>query len=230
MAIKIKDKGGDFAPINAGVYQAVCYGVADIGTQESKNPAHAPTRKLVLLFELPYERTVFGDKGELPRGTSITLTQSLNEKAILRKMLKSWRGRDFTPQEMEGFDPKVLIGVNCQLNLVHEVKGDKTYANITSIMPLAKGMTKAAQENKALYFSLDEQDLSAIKFPENMPQWMQKKVAFCQEVLEATGGTGQGPTESDPDAAKLAHEEEARKFDEQSKGGAAKEEELDVPF
>ena len=222
MAIKLTDKGGNFDPIPAGVHQAVCYGVADIGTQPTNNPLHKPARKIVLLFELPFERADFGERKNAPRGSSVTLTQSLNEKAILRKMLKSWRGRDFTPQEMEGFDPKVLIGQNCQLNIVHEAKGDKTFANITSIMPLGKGMTKQKQENPTLYFSLDEQDLTSVKYPQNMPQWIQKKIAFCEEVMKATGadgGDGQTDWGANDEAARAAHEEEDRKHAEASQSG-----------
>src|SRR6478736_36525 len=217
MPININSKGGeDFAPIPAGVHQGVCYGVVDIGTQPSKNPQFAAKRKIVLLFELPHERADFGERKNQPRGSSVTLTQSLNEKAVLRKMLKSWRGRDFSPEELKGFDPKVLVGINCQLNIVHESKGDKTYANITSIMPLGKGMAKVAQENKPLYFSLDDQDLTSVKFPENMPKWMQEKITFCEEVMAATGvqgdhkGDGEGWA-SNPEA-EARHAEETRHY------------------
>lgn len=242
MPIKIQNKGGeDFAPIPAGVHQGVCYGVIDIGTQPSNNPQHAPKRKLIMLFELPHERADFGERKNLPRGTSITLTQSLSDKAILHKMLKSWRGRDFTEEELKGFDPKVLVGVNAQLNIVHEVKGDKTYANITSIMPLARGQVKAQQENKALYFSLDEQDLSSLKFPDHMPKWIQQKITFCEEVLAATGGSADQTGGQYDSGAQARHEEEARNYAQSgqrpagstvSKPAPAAQENLDedVPF
>lgn len=195
MPIKIQNKGQDFDPIPAGAHQAVCYGVVDIGTQPSKNPKHGPSRKIILLFELPYERADFGDRKNLPRGVSATYTQSLNSKAILRKDLKSWRGRDFTEEELKGFDPKALIGVNCQLSITQAAATDgsgKVYSNITGIMPLAKGMTKAQQENPTLYFSLDDQDPTKLKLPENMPQWIQQKIHFCEEVVNANGGGSDG--------------------------------------
>jgi hypothetical protein len=37
-------------------------------------------------------------------------TLSLNEKANLRADLASWRGRDFTPEEIRGFDLKNILG------------------------------------------------------------------------------------------------------------------------
>lgn len=221
MPIKINNTGGqDFDPIPAGVHQAVCYGVVDIGTHDSRNPAHKPARQVILLFELPHERADFGDKKNLPRGTSLTLTQSLADKAWFRRHLKSWRGRDFTPQELEGFDPKVLIGVNCQLAFAHENAKNgsgKVYSNITAVMPIGKGMPKMAQENKSLYFSLDDIDLKNFKLPENMPQWIQAKVQSCKEVNEANGGGGTLPRENE-ESARASHEEEARKHDAASRG------------
>ena len=224
MVIKKGSEGQSIIP--AGVHHAVCYGVVDLGTQKSSNPEFADNKKMTLLFELPFERAVFGDKGEQPRGTSITVTQSLSEKATLRRHLKSWRGRDFTDQELAGFDPKVLIGVNAQLNIVHEKKGDKTYTNIVSIMPLSKGQEKRTSENQSLYFSLDDQDLLNIQFPENMPKWLQEKASFCNEVFEAQGSPDDGfeaPSQSNGanEAARLAHEEESRNASNASQRAAA---------
>lgn len=185
---KLTDKGGtDFDPIPAETHQAVCYGVVDIGTQKSHNPQHGAKRKLVLLFELPHCRADFGERKNQPRAISITLTASLNQKAVLRAMLESWRGRKFTPLELEGFDPKVLIGVNCMLGVIHEDKGDKTYANIKSISKLMAQIPSVKQENPPLYFTLEGADLLNLTFPQNMPQWIQKKITFCEEVMEATG-------------------------------------------
>lgn len=216
MPITVTSKGGsDFEPIPTGVHQAVCYGIVDIGTQQSKNPQHGAKRKLVIIWELPHERADFGeDKKNLPRAISQTYTQSLNTKAILRKDLESWRGRPFTEAELLGFDPKVLIGVNCLLNIVHDTKSDKTYANIKAVTPLAKGMTKMPQENKSLYFSLDDQkDLKNLVFPDNMPNWLREKTAFSAEVIAAHGGgTGEGvqqhpqeQSQAAPDRSQPAH-------------------------
>jgi len=205
---KLTDKGGaDFAPIPAETHQAVCYGVVDTGTQKSNNPQHGSKRKLVLVFELPYVRADFGDKKDQPRAISITLTASLNQKAVLRGMLESWRGRKFTAQELEGFDPKVLIGVNCMLGVIHEEKGDKVYANIKSISKLMAQIPVVKQENPSLYFTLEGADLTNLRFPVNMPQWIQKKVTFCEEVMQATGAEGREPLDMGDEAShRAAHE------------------------
>jgi hypothetical protein len=61
----------------------------------------------------------------------------------LRPMLEAWRGRKFTPQELEGFDLERLLGVSCQLQLVH-VLTDRggLFANVQAVVPLGRGMTK----------------------------------------------------------------------------------------
>lgn len=43
-----------------------------------------------------------------------------------------------------GFDVESVIGANCLLNVQHKAAGDKTYANVSSVMPLMKGMPKMA--------------------------------------------------------------------------------------
>jgi hypothetical protein len=111
MPIIASDKGGsDFEPIPAGSHQAVCYGVVDLGTQMSNNPQFADARKVCILWELPQERGKFKDKEDQskmvdrPRAISAVYTLSLGTKANLRKVLESWRAKQFTEDELKGFD------------------------------------------------------------------------------------------------------------------------------
>jgi hypothetical protein len=67
-------------------------------------------------------------------------TASLHEKAALRKDLEAWRGKSFTKQEADGFDVEILIGKSCMLSVLHVDRNGSTYANVSSIMPLPKGM------------------------------------------------------------------------------------------
>ena len=52
-------------PVPAGVHHAVCYAVIDLGTQDPGNPTFRPSRKVMILWELPYETIatdiVFGE-------------------------------------------------------------------------------------------------------------------------------------------------------------------------
>jgi len=62
-------------------------------------------------------------------------TPSLNEKAALRKDLKKIMGRELTTAELNEFDVESLIGFGVKMIVSHEVKDDKTYANIGFIAP-----------------------------------------------------------------------------------------------
>lgn len=68
----------------------------------------------------------------------------LHEKARLRQHLESWRGKKLTPKDLEeGVNLDNLIGVNCQLQVVHNtVKDGETYANVQAIVPPPKGVPR----------------------------------------------------------------------------------------
>lgn len=165
-------------PLEAGAYAAVCDMVVDLGVQPSGNAAYPPKRVVLLRFQIPSERieitTKEGDKKNLPVVISRTLGFSLNEKSVLRQILKSWRGRDFTDLELKKFDLSAVLGKPAFVNVTHAVKGDKTYANLTSVMPMPKGMTAPVLEGAALIFSTETPDASTFDL---LPIWIQDKIA-----------------------------------------------------
>ena len=131
-----------------GSYSASCYRVVDLGTQESNFQGEKKyARKVMLSFELDEEM----EPGK-PYVISTTMTVSLHEKSALRKFLQGWRGRDFTPEELLGFDPSKLVGAPCLLSLVQ--KGE--YVNIDSASKLPKGMHPHELVNPTVFFSIDE--------------------------------------------------------------------------
>lgn len=195
MPIIASDKGGsDFEPIPAGSHQAVCYGVVDLGTQMSNNPQFADARKVCILWELPQERGQFKDKNDpsktvdKPRAISAVYTLSLGDKANLRKVLESWRAKQFTREELAGFDITKLIGANCMLSVVHKPgsgkNSGKTYANVASVSALPKGMNKANLENEKLLFSLSDLDGGEPSFPANLPEWLRTLINQSKEMSD----------------------------------------------
>lgn len=133
MPIIAKGSSSKFEPCPAGVQQAVCCDVVDLGTIET---AFGPKWKIDIRWQTA--ETMADGK---PYLVAKRYTLSLHEKANLRHDLEAWRGKAFTAAEVEGFDVEKLIGVNGLLNVVHK-QGSKggTFANVASIMPLAKGM------------------------------------------------------------------------------------------
>ena len=185
---KATNKGGDFSPIPAGIHHAVCYAVIDLGTQPSQ--MFAPSRKVLLIWELPHERGDFKNKDtghveNLPRAISKEYTLSTGPKSNLRRDLESWRGKPFTPQEAEEFEVGVLVEKNCQLNVSHKPSrdGSKIYANVISVVPLGKGQTKLGTENPPLVWDLPKE--GPITFPPQMPEWIQNKIKASEEYIES---------------------------------------------
>lgn len=144
MAIIAKNTGGgDYAPMEAGMYVARCVQMIQIGTiTEIINGESKTQHKVRLGFEFPTELKVFKEEnGEQPYMLSKDYGLSMHEKATLRNHLETWRGKKFTEDEAKSFDVTKLLGVPCTINVIHKVakSNGKTYAEIGSISPLMKG-------------------------------------------------------------------------------------------
>ena len=155
-----------------GVFQAACYGVYDIGTQYSKKwDAYKP--QVIISWELVHEKM----SDNRPFVLSKTYTNSLHEKANLRKDLESWFGRALTAEEMEnGFDLKKCINENCQLQVIHNKVDDKTYANISSIMALPKGASPLNPENETVVFEIESKEI-----PSSVYDWIADRIKTSME-------------------------------------------------
>jgi hypothetical protein len=137
-------EGREFAPAPEGLHQAVCVDVWEIWTE--KRPEHfggGLVDKTRLVWQLDKE-----DKDGRRFEVMGTYTASLHEKAKLRQHLESWRGRRFTDEELKGFELEQIVGVNCQIQVVHNVSANgKVYANVQAIVPLGKGQVKIRPED-----------------------------------------------------------------------------------
>lgn len=148
------DKGGtDFEQAPTGAQVARCIRVVDIGTQAGEyqgKPTHK--RQVVIYWELPNCLQTQGDHAGKPFVVARFYSASLSEKANLRHDLVAWRGREFTPEELAGFDAKNILGKTCMLGLTD--KNGKT--RVTTVMQLPRGMPVPDQVNPTVFFSLDE--------------------------------------------------------------------------
>jgi hypothetical protein len=138
MAIIAKRTGEDFKPVPAGVHTAVCCDVVDLGlVQVTYDGKTKEQHKIRIIWEIDEEM----DDG---RRFSIgkRYTNSLSDQATLRKDLESWRGRQFTEAELNGFDLEKLIGISALVNVTHATREGKNWADVSGVMPLAKNMQK----------------------------------------------------------------------------------------
>ena len=190
-----KDSGGqDFDIIPAGMYHGICYGLWDLGHQY--NTAYNKwEHKIIIGWELPDLRIDIEKDGEmkdLPRVISRKYTLSLSEKAWLHQHLVSWRGKEFTPQELEGFEVKKVLGVNCTINIVHgkSKDGKKTYANIASISPKMTQIKNKKPENPIQYYSMEEHGISEGDIPEDTYEWIVKLIKESKEFQDGNSYPG----------------------------------------
>ena len=130
--------GSAYEPPPAGLHLAVCIDVVDMGQIEVTWQGKTTKRHKVRVV---WQIDALRDDGT-PFYIQKRYTLSLHEKANLRGDLESWRGKAFTQDELQGFDLEKLIGVNCQLNTQHVSKDGTVYANVSGVVPLAKGQEK----------------------------------------------------------------------------------------
>lgn len=166
-------------PIPEGTYLAVCNMLIDLGVQYNETYKNS-SRKVLVGWELP-EETIVVDGEEKPRMLSKQYTASLSDKANLRQDLISWRSRDFTPDELKAFDLKNIVGKSCLITVIHRESNGKTYANISTIAALPKGMPKGQLSEPATVFDLDTCKLEDI---DNLPKWIADIVRKSQTYEE----------------------------------------------
>ena len=148
---------GAYTAAEAGTFSARCVALIDKGTQKSVYEGEEKSaRKILFSFEItdPDNRR---DDGS-PHIIHKTLTASNHPKAAMRKLLETWRGKPFSAEELRAFDLKVLLGLNCLVGIVHTEKGDRTYANLSSVMKLPKGMVPGVGTEPLVSFDLDSPD------------------------------------------------------------------------
>lgn len=182
---------GGIDPIPAGLYVGVCVWVVDLGTQHNEkwdNDLH----KISITWEIP-ELLIDTDKGPMPRVISQRYTLSLNERANLRKMLESWRGKPFSADEQRGFNVTKLVGAGCQIQVQQAEHNGKTYANVSAIVPLPKGTKAPKPKTPVVVFSLANCTTDT-KIPEALPEWIHGVIMESAE-WQATHGTTVEPPE-----------------------------------
>lgn len=190
--------------IPSGNYAARCYAIVDLGTQEDTWKGEKKLlRKVRISWEIPEIMRTFDEaKGPQPAAISKEYTLSTGEKANLRKMLTSWRGKDFTKEEAEAFDVTVLVGKCCMLNVIHKLKqdGSSEYEDIGSVSTMPKGLKCGPAINKPYTFEFDKFDLILL---ECLPAYVKDKIKLSPEYKKAvdpnTVDAGSSSPETDQD-------------------------------
>jgi hypothetical protein len=195
---KSTGSGENFEPIPEGVHIARCTGLIDLGMQYSEQYKKSSHRAMIM-WEFVDETYENEEKEIKCKTITKEYGLSLHEKSNLTKVLEAWRGLRFTEEELKGFDLNKILGKACQIQIIHTVKGDKTYANIAAIMALPKGL-KVEPPKSTLVYDLDIP--SAVEEITKLPEWIQKKVMESENWKELTndktGATEENHNNGDP--------------------------------
>ena len=182
MALTVSEGAtGTYTPPEAGTFPARCCALIDLGTQTATYEGETKAaRKILVSFEIT-DSDNRRDDGS-PHIVSKRFTASLHPKAGLRKFLEAWRGRPFTAEELKAFDLKTLLGIPCLLGIVHQEKGDRVYANLSSCMKLPKGFAAAPGAEPLVSFDLDAPDWQAFA---GLSSRLQAQIAEAPEFAKA---------------------------------------------
>lgn len=182
--------GGDFAPPPAGSLPAICYRFLDLGTQEKSFKGESKSlHQIMLSFEIKDEDAVMEDGR--PMTIHARYTWSMHEKATLRQVLESWRGKKFQDSDFGegGFDVRKLLGVPCLLTVVHTEKDGKVYANIKAISKLPKGLTVGTLHNPKQFLWLSREEFDPDVF-NALSEGLQNTIRKAPEYHDLKDGSG----------------------------------------
>ena len=178
-----KPEGGQFVLPPAGAQMAICYRVIDLGTQRTSFKGEEKEQhKVMLSWELKGEDTIMEDG--TPMSIHQRYTWSMYERAVLRQHLEGWRGARFVDADFGpgGFDVRKLLGVPCLLNVVHDERNQRTYANVTGISRMPKGMSAGTLVNPTVYLWLSPEGWSQAVF-DGLSENLQKSIKASPEYL-----------------------------------------------
>ena len=159
MSLTMKDTGGSFTPCPAGNHVAICYSIIDLGTQhsdafvwEGKPIAASDRPQILMMWEIPAE-IVEIDGEQKPAVISKFYNAFFSDRATLRQHLEAWRGRQFSEEELMGFNIMNVLGAPCMLNVVHDERGK---AKIAGVAAMPKGMAVSKPTNPLVTIDLDD--------------------------------------------------------------------------
>jgi hypothetical protein len=142
MAFKFKQGGGgDYELPPAGPHMAMITRIVDLGTQENNYNGDVKIEHKVR-FTYTLIKSVTAKDPNINHSISKNYTASTNEKSNLRKYSQQWSGRVFrTDAELVEYLGEAFENIPGTLGVVsiahkRNQEGTRTYAEITSLMPL----------------------------------------------------------------------------------------------
>ena len=158
---------------NAGMHNAVCLSLTDLGTHVDDKFGNV-RRELMLTFELE-DRNSEGNRFVVSK----FYTQSTHKKSNLRKDLEGWKGK-ISDREAKELELESLLGEGAYLNTQLNDNGN---IKIASISPLPANIEKIKPENDMVCFSIDDWPENEDLF-ESFSPFLKEKIKTSKEWEE----------------------------------------------
>jgi hypothetical protein len=204
--------GGDRELIPPGNYIARCYSVIHIGHVEDQWKGQPKImNKVRIAWEIPELMRTFDEKvGPQPMSISKEYTLSTGEKANLRKMLASWRGKDFTEDEAKGFDVLTVAGACCMINIIHKKSAaGNDYEDVISVAKKPASIKCPPLINKLLIWDFEKFDAILL---ECLPGYVRDKIKQSAEYKKATDPTNTDATSNFTEDTKTGDDDDDLPF------------------
>jgi len=210
MALTISDSGGGtFEQAPQGMHNATCFRLVDVGTHDETYEGDTKKRHSIFIYwELNDAKMEDGQ----PFSIMKQYTLSLNEKSALYKDLCAWRKKQFTDEELKGFDLTSILGVTCDLDIGETKTGKSKVVNVYSPDGGAK---KQPTVNEQVAFDIDEyvagnSDMNSLWV--DLPSWVQSKIDESFEVKAKDTARNQQRESGDFESLKSLNEKEDKPF------------------
>jgi|TARA_R110002020_G_scaffold83847_9_gene208224 hypothetical protein len=210
MALTISDSGGGtFEQAPQGMHNATCFRLVDVGTHDETYEGDTKKRHSIFIYwELNDAKMEDGQ----PFSIMKQYTLSLNEKSALYKDLCAWRKKQFTDEELKGFDLTSILGVTCDLDIGETKTGKSKVVNVYSPDGGAK---KQPTVNEQIAFDIDEyvagnSDMNSLWV--DLPSWVQSKIDESFEVKAKDTARNQQRESGDFESLKSLNEKEDKPF------------------
>lgn len=136
MALTLRGGGSDFTPPPAGLHVAVCAAVVDLGLRDGP---YGRKHQIQLIWQFLQN----GERFNVSAWYNFTLG-SISKPSNLRKTLESWFGKQI--EDDVDVDIEKMEGKGCQLQIIHETKGESTKTKVSAVLPLSNGMNAPTPE------------------------------------------------------------------------------------
>jgi hypothetical protein len=194
MSFIVESSGGNFERCPSGSHLARCYRIVDLGTQKSEYKGQV---KFQHKITIGWEVHCFDDNGKphnmrdgRPFAIFKNYTLSWAEQANLRIDLQAWRGKPFSPEEMQRFDLKNVLGKWCMINAIdRQGSNGQTYTNVGGVSPVPSVLSQRGLPtgiNKLELFNLTDPDMALF---ETFSDKLKEKITSSPEWQKLHGSS-----------------------------------------